>query len=67
MKNLFFIALVAVASVAVSCSKDSNLKNSSNEKRSEIVKIDFSKSLKVNQSYGIGGQGGPIPPPLPKP
>lgn len=67
MKNLFLIALVAVVGVAVSCSKDSNLKTSSNEKRSEIVKVDFSKSLKANQSYGIGGQGGKVVPPPPTP
>ena len=66
-KKIVLIALVAVAGVAVSCNKESNLKTSSNEKRSEIVKVDFSKSLKVNQSYGIGGQNGVIPPPLPKP
>lgn len=67
MKNLLFIALVAVTTVAVSCSKEQNAASSSYKKESQLAKVDFSKSLKANQSYGIGGQDGIKIPPPPKP
>lgn len=67
MKKSFLIALVAITTVAVSCCKEQNAASSSYKKESQLAKVDFSKSLNANQSYGIGGQGGTTLPPLPKP
>lgn len=68
MKKILFIALVATATLAVSCTNDSEPITPS--QGIHEVQNDFSLTSKTEDTLSLidtGGQGGHTPPPPPRP